>query len=306
MKSPYTVRIFVADGEPDGIRVIDKMNWTGKCIVFPREKWSTVKQQQLIDAPGVYVLVGYSADDEELPILYIGEGDGIQSRVDSHHTNKDFWTWGIAFISANNTLNKAHVQWLEYALVAQAKKAGRCQLENSVSPTEPVLTPSDRADIHFFLNEALQILPLVGLHAFQIPKAIVASPAPPPDKTEPKAESAIDTVVVPAMKDGFVKVFLGESRWRAIRISGGKLEQIRWIAAYQTAPVSAITHIAKVSRIEPYGENGKYQLIFAEPAQEITPIPFADAPMGSTQGIRYTTLAKLKAAKKIGDLFPWG
>lgn len=306
MKSPYTVRIFVADGEPDGIRVIDKMNWTGKCVVFPREKWTTVKQQRLIDAPGVYVLVGYSADDEELPILYIGEGDGIQSRIDSHFVNKDFWTWGIAFISANNTLNKAHVQWLEYALVAQAQNAGRCQLENGNAPQEPVLTPSDKADIQFFLNEALQILPLVGLHAFQIPKAIVAGPAPAAEKPSGKIPDLVDTIVVPAMKDGFTKVFLGEKRWYAVRISGGRIEQIRWIAAYQTQPVSAITHVAKVSRIEPYGENGKYQLIFAEPAQEIGPIPFADAPAGSTQGIRYTTQAKLKSAKKVSDLLPWG
>jgi hypothetical protein len=25
----YTIRIFVADGDPEGVRVIDRMNWTG-------------------------------------------------------------------------------------------------------------------------------------------------------------------------------------------------------------------------------------------------------------------------------------
>jgi hypothetical protein len=29
MPDPYTIRIFVADGEPEGLRIIDRMNWTG-------------------------------------------------------------------------------------------------------------------------------------------------------------------------------------------------------------------------------------------------------------------------------------
>ena len=98
-------------------------------------------------------------------------------------------------------------------------------------------------------------------------------------------------------------VLLGENRWRAIRISGGKLHQIRFVAAYQTKPVSAVTHYAPVASIEPYGEEGKYQLTFAVPAKEIGPIPFADAPQGLMQGPKYTTLARLLAAKKLKDLF---
>ena len=87
------------------------------------------------------------------------------------------------------------------------------------------------------------------------------------------------------------------------RIAGGKLHRIKYIAAYQTRPVSAVTHYAPIASIEPYGEEGKYQLIFAGPAQTITPIPFADAPQGFMQGPRYTTLSKLLEAKKVTDLF---
>jgi len=58
-----------------------------------------------------------------------------------------------------------------------------------------------------------------------------------------------------------------------------------------------------VSSIEPYGEEGKYKLNFSEPAKLIGPIPFADAPLGSMQGPRYTSFNKLLAAKKLTDLF---
>ncbi len=80
------------------------------------------------------------------------------------------------------------------------------------------------------------------------------------------------------------------------------LDKIRYIAAYQTSPVSAITHVAPVDKIESFGDGGKYKLIFSEPAREIEPIPFDDAPKGSMQGTRYTSIDKLKEAKKLSDL----
>ena len=75
------------------------------------------------------------------------------------------------------------------------------------------------------------------------------------------------------------------------------------MAAYQTKPVSAVTHYAPIAEIEPYGEGGKYQLIFSGPPIEVGPIPFGDAPAGLMQGPRYTTLGKLRTAKVLMDLF---
>jgi hypothetical protein len=106
-------------------------------------------------------------------------------------------------------------------------------------------------------------------------------------------------IIVPAQRAGFEKVFLGEDCWYAIRISGGMLDKIKYIAGYQTLPVSAITHYAAVDRIEPYGESGKYKVVFSEKAKPIGPIAFGDAPSGAMQGPRYTTFEKLQAAKKL-------
>ena len=66
---------------------------------------------------------------------------------------------------------------------------------------------------------------------------------------------------------------------------------------------TAVTHYAAVAEIEPYGEGGKYQLIFSGAPVEITPISFGDAPSGLMQGTRYTTLGKLRSAKTLADLF---
>ena len=32
----FSVRIFVPSGDPEGTRVIEKSNWTGQGLIFPR------------------------------------------------------------------------------------------------------------------------------------------------------------------------------------------------------------------------------------------------------------------------------
>jgi hypothetical protein len=178
------------------------------------------------------------------------------------------------------------------------------------TPQEPVLSEAEKADTQAFLNEIIQILPLVGLRAFEVPKPVAVPKASSEDvlriptiTLDPISESISekDTIIVPAQKDGFEREFLINNCWYAIRISGGMLQKIKYIAAYQTAPISAITHYAPVERIEPYGEEGKYKLIFSEKATRIAPIPFKDAPQGTMQGTRYTSLHRLKLAKKLTD-----
>jgi hypothetical protein len=34
MTQPFSVRIFLADGDPAGVKVVEKSNWTGVGLVF--------------------------------------------------------------------------------------------------------------------------------------------------------------------------------------------------------------------------------------------------------------------------------
>lgn len=114
----------------------------------------------------------------------------------------------------------------------------------------------------------------------------------------------VDTVVVPGHQDGVEETFLGENRWYEIRIHSTMRPQIKHIAMYQVSPVSAITHVAPVESIEPWKDTGKYVVNFSAPAQEIGPIPLVKGGrVKALQNLRYTTRARLEAAKTLDDIW---
>ena len=177
--TPFSLRIFVADGDPDGLRIVDKSNWIGKALVFPRALLPQVKARPELAQTGVYLLLGPRPDGEG-DMLYVGEGDPIRPRLESHYAQKDFWTRAIGFTTTTaGQLNKAHVQFLESRLIALAKAAKRLPLDNANQPAEPSLSEADRADMEVFLGHMLGMLPVLGVHAFeQAPKAPAAKAGP--------------------------------------------------------------------------------------------------------------------------------
>ena len=175
MNRGATIRIFLADGSPEGLRLVEKSNWTGHALVCPRARYAEIKVRREFNRPGVYILLGPSSSSE-LPLVYIGEGDPVRPRLDQHHRQKDFWTSVILFTSNAENLNKAHVQYLESRLIELAKAAKRCDLDNGNSPQRPNRTESDQAEMEGFLDELRLVYPVVGVTAFEAAK-IEASPA---------------------------------------------------------------------------------------------------------------------------------
>jgi len=308
MNAPYSIRIFIPEGDPNGLRIISNVNWTGTGVVFPRDKWASALEHGDIKKPGIYILWGYNDDPEDPRIrVYIGEGDYVPHRIESHLEKKDFWAQAIVFTS--DSLNKAYIRYIESMLVARARKYNRCIVENGTDPAKPPMSASDCADAEAFLRQILQILPLVDISVFDEPKItyIKKDNQDSASTTTEQKSKPTDTdelvMVVPCRDWGFNKAFIGENSWYYVRISAGKLDRIKWCAAYQVAPVSAITHIAPVDRIVQFGEQGQYKLIFSSPAVKLDhPIPLGAIKSGAMQGPRYTTLSKIKSAKDFDGL----
>ncbi|MES1933498.1 hypothetical protein T35B1_12856 [Salinisphaera shabanensis T35B1] len=162
---PTSIRIFLADGTPEGLRVVEKSNWTGRAVVVSRSEIGRALARDELRQPGVYVLTGPAEDGA--PRLYVGEADVLGDRLKQHVAGKEFWTRAVAFTSTNEGLNKAHVRYLESRLIEMAKRANQWAVENGTAPAVPPLSEADRADAEWFLGEMLVIFPVLGIDAFE-------------------------------------------------------------------------------------------------------------------------------------------
>lgn len=172
--TPFTLKIFVADGDPDGLRLVERSNWNGKAVVFPRTLLPTVKKREEFNQTGVYILVG-PRENGEGEMVYIGEGDPVGKRLEDHYSRKDFWTQAVFFVAGPGQLNKAHVKFLEAQLIQLAQAARRVTLDNGRNESDPTLSEADRADMKVFLDNMLGMLPVLGIHAFEMPQDSTAS-----------------------------------------------------------------------------------------------------------------------------------
>ena len=167
----FSIRIFLPGGDPEGLRIVEKANWSGQGLVFPRALFTDARKLKELKRTGVYILWG-PTENGELPRVYVGEGDSVLPRLEEHVRNKDFWTHAVVFTSKDGNLNKAHVQHLESRLVKLASDAKRCELDNANEPQPPSLSEADVADTDAFLDDLLLCLPVLGVAFFERPRKI--------------------------------------------------------------------------------------------------------------------------------------
>jgi hypothetical protein len=159
-----TIKLFLTDGIPDGLRTAEIMNWTGKMLVFPRAQLPTITKRPEMRRAGVYFLVGDDPNKPPRERIYIGESEDVLDRLKSHDGNpqKEFWSQTAVVISKDENLTKTHVRYLESKLIDLAHLAGRAELDNSTRPAPISLPESDKADMDFFLAQIQILLPVLG------------------------------------------------------------------------------------------------------------------------------------------------
>ena len=167
--------ILVTSGDPEGVRVVEKSNWSGQGVVFGRSDLAGAVGQG-ISSPGVYVLVGEDPDGGFDRRIYVGQGEEVGTRLVQHQRDeaKDFWNETVVFVSKDGGLNRAHILHLEARLLELADASKRVGVANGNRPSPPVLSATALAEAEGFLTEMLAIFPVLGVEAFDKPKQSTA------------------------------------------------------------------------------------------------------------------------------------
>jgi hypothetical protein len=180
---PVSVKLFLREGLPKGMRTAEIVGWTGIALICPRSRLDNFHNFPRSDSAAVYLLLG--EDESGKPMVYVGQTGSIGNRLKVHlkDSDKDFFTDVIAFVSKDENLTTAHVTYLEARLLQMAKQAGQAEVNNpNQNLVAKGLPESDVADMNNFIDNITTLLLALGVTIFEI-VTITHAPGPTPATT---------------------------------------------------------------------------------------------------------------------------
>ncbi|PKQ10843.1 MAG: DUF4357 domain-containing protein [Alphaproteobacteria bacterium HGW-Alphaproteobacteria-1] len=182
---PRSINIFLLDGDPNGIRVAQISMSTIQAIAFRRNQLRRVREAfPEIERPGVYLLIGSDENEPDRLIAYIGESEGIGSRLYTHNSNdagrdpKAYWTDTVVLISKDENLTKSHARYVEACLIRAVGGNPRWHVPNSKRPSEDAgkLPLPDRAAMEEFVDQTKTLVGALGWDLFREMRGRAAEP----------------------------------------------------------------------------------------------------------------------------------
>jgi hypothetical protein len=160
-----TIKLFLVDGTPNGLRKATIHGWTGVILVATTSTFAALTARTELDRPGVYILAGPDPQQEGGLRAYIGSANSVQERIKQSAVQRDFWEIAIAVTTSDDDLSKGHVEYLEARLIELAAQANRVALDNGNNPATQRrrLPEADRANMEQFLANLKIMLPVIGL-----------------------------------------------------------------------------------------------------------------------------------------------
>lgn len=146
VKKGKTIQIYLPDGDPSSIKIVEITSRTVQAILIPRSKLDIAFKREELKNVGVYFLFG-NPEGETKDLLYVGEAEECLSRLKQQNKNKDFWNVAIVIISKTQYFTKTHIKYLEWLCYDMAREAARFRMENSNIPNKPFTSESMEADL---------------------------------------------------------------------------------------------------------------------------------------------------------------
>lgn len=160
-----TIRLFLVEGNTNGLISAELSNWTGKAFKIPRIKVREYLTREEFKNPGIYILLGKNEKNEDA--AYIGEGEPVIDRIKEHLSKKEFWNEVILFVSKDKYLNKASIKYLENRLHNIGDSANRYFIYNNNIPTMSGVSEAEQAELEEFLSNIKLLTSTLGHKIFE-------------------------------------------------------------------------------------------------------------------------------------------
>jgi len=183
---PRSINIFLLDGDPNGIKVAQIAMSTIQAIAFRRNQLRRVRDTfPEIERPGVYILIGTDETEPDRLLGYVGESEGVGSRLATHSSNdrgkesKIFWTDTVVLVSKDENLTKSHARYIESCLIRAVGGNPRWKLPNSKRPSDDAgkLPLPDRAAMDEFVDQTTTLVGALGWDLFRTVRGSTAEAA---------------------------------------------------------------------------------------------------------------------------------
>lgn len=160
-------QITVTEHTLSGIKLIKSTEWNGELYQMSRAAFVEHKADSLFGRPGIYVIYSDHFDKQAYGrSIYIGQGDEVRTRLESHTANKKFWN-RILFFTAE-WMNIAYAFNVENEFISLARLADRYILDNEVGGQTKQLGEEDRDRYEKYIAAAKGVVSLANIDIFTL------------------------------------------------------------------------------------------------------------------------------------------
>lgn len=154
------VEMLIPSNDPNGLRIVKLAGWIGRAFIVPRADIKEIKTLKEANYPAIYFLFG---EAEEKPLLYIGQTDNFDRRLNQQVTAKDYWNTALIFTGESDV----DVQYLEDLCIKTAKEAGRYDIKNGTGTPGRRISDFQRIANDKFFENIKFVTALLGYPVFQ-------------------------------------------------------------------------------------------------------------------------------------------
>lgn len=155
-----TINLLLNEGTLKGVISIEDSAWNrGELYSAPRESAEDLLASEACDKYGVYLLL---SED----MVYIGQSSDLASRIKSHIIGKPWWERVVILTTADNSLNRSDIDYLEANLIDKALKIGRLDCDNKNKGNKQKVSKFREVELDQYIEEALFLFELIGINVF--------------------------------------------------------------------------------------------------------------------------------------------